>query len=122
MEKSKILCYNVDESTVALLKALASRLKISVVSVPFEDFSKPVAVVASGISTKNNPLTVPSFTEGMAVFVSVPDTMLDVLLSAMKERGIKIPLKAVLTPYNAVWDANTLYNELCAERREMSGK
>jgi hypothetical protein len=58
----------------------------------------------------------------MAVFVSVPDTMLDVLLSAMKERGIKIPLKAVLTPYNAVWDANTLYNELCAERREMSGK
>ena len=67
-------------------------------------------------------VTLHNIPEGMAVFVSVPDTMLDVLLSAMREKGIKIPLKAVLTPYNAVWDANTLYRELARERKEMTGK
>lgn len=122
MEKTKILCYNVDESTVALLENLASRLKISVISVPIEDFGKPIALVASGVSSDRNPLMCSTIPEGMAVFVSVPDTMLDVLLSAMREKGIKIPLKAVLTPYNAVWDANTLYRELARERKEMTGK
>ena len=122
MEKSKILCYNIDEKTISSLKALTSRLKISVVSVEREDFTKPIASVASGILSEKNPLINASFTEGIAVFVSIPDTMLDVLLSVMKDKGIKIPLKAVLTPYNAVWDANTLYNELCRERREITGK
>ena len=122
MEKMKILCYNIDEKTISSLKALTSRLKISVVSVEREDFTKPIVSVASGILSEKNPLINASFTEGMAVFVSIPDTMLDVLLSYMKDRGIVIPLKAVLTPYNAVWDANTLYNELCRERREITGK
>jgi hypothetical protein len=48
--------------------------------------------------------------------------MLDVVLAMIREKGIKIPLKAILTPHNAVWDANTLYKELCRERKEMSGK
>lgn len=122
MEKSKILCYNIDEKTISSLKALSSRLKISVIRVQREDFSKPIATVASGIFSEKNPLINASFAEGMAVFVSIPDTMLDVLLSYMKDRGVVIPLKAVLTPYNAVWDANTLYNELCRERRELTGK
>lgn len=122
MEKSKILCYNVDEATLKALASLSSKLKISVIKVPYTDFGKPIAAVATGVSAENNPLTVSSIPESMAVFVSVPDTLLDVLLSAMREKGIKISLKAVLTPYNAVWDANTLYNELCRERKEMSGK
>lgn len=49
MEKMKILCYNIDEKTISSLKALTSRLKISVVSVEREDFTKPIVSVASGI-------------------------------------------------------------------------
>ncbi len=122
MEKSKILCYNVDEGTLKALATLSSKLKISVIKVPYVDFGKPIAAVAAGVSAESNPLVTVSIPESMAVFVSVPDTVLDVLLSSMREKAIKISLKAVLTPYNAVWDANTLYNELCRERKEMSGK
>lgn len=118
MEKYKILCYNVDGEAFAELKALASRLGAETVLVSAEDFGKPIAVVASGVKAVSNPLAVPSFSESMAVFVSVPDAMLDVLLSSMRKRGIKISLKAVLTPTNALWDALSLYKELCRERKE----
>ena len=122
MEKPRILCYNVDNDTLKRLTELCIRFSVKVIDVPFEDYGKPIAAVASGVFSEKNALAVSTLSESMAVFVSVPDAMLDVLLSAMRERAIKIPLKAVLTPYNAVWDANTLYNELCRERKEMSGK
>ena len=122
MEKSKILCYNVDDSTLMALSQLSSKLKISVINVPAEDYGRAIAAVATGVTIERNPLVCVPFEESMAVFVSIPDTMLDVLLSKMREKKIKISLKAVLTPYNAVWDANTLYQELCRERKEIMGK
>ena len=121
MENIKILCYNVDSTTVTALERLVFRLGVKVVSVPAGDHYKPLATVIAGVSVNNAPVS-PAFNEAMAVFVSMPDGMLDVVLAMMREKGIKIPLKAILTPHNAVWDANTLYKELCRERKEMSGK
>ena len=122
MEKIKILCYNVDDRTVRALSELVVRLGVKVVSVPAEAFSQPIAVVASGLSIDANPLVAPTFKESVAVFVSMPDVMLDVVLSAMREKGIRISLKAILTPYNASWDANTLYAELLRDRAEIKNK
>lgn len=121
MENIKILCYNTDVKTINALTQMVSRLGVKVIAVPVTDHHKPLAAVVAGISGDNAPV-VPSFTESMAVFVGMPDVMLDVVLAQMRERGIKISLKAILTPHNAVWNANTLYKELCRERKEMSGK
>ena len=121
MENIRILCYNTDVKTVNALTHLVSRLGVKVVSVPVTDHYRPIAAVISGISVGNAPVS-PAFNEAMAVFVNMPDGMLDVVLGLMREKGIKIPLKAILTPHNAVWDANTLYKELCRERKEFSRK
>ena len=42
------------------------------------------------------------------------------LLAALKQARLFFPLKAVLTPTNAAWDAPRLYRELMAEREAIA--
>ncbi len=120
MNKPKILCYNIEKETLAPLSLLAGKLGCETVPVSPESYSLPILSVASGVPAKRSPLVPQSMTEGMLIFVNLPEALLDVLLQKMREKGIKVSLKAVLTPHNAVWDAHTIYRELCRERAELS--
>ncbi len=121
MDKPKLLCYNIATDTLSALTREAARLGIETVKVPPESYSLPLLSVASGIKAKANPLvSSAALKEGMLVFVNFPDAVLDVFLGVMRKNGLRISLKAILTPHNAVWDAHTLYNELCKERAEFS--
>lgn len=121
MDKQKLLCYNIAADTLSALTREAARLGIETVIVPPESYSLPLLSVASGIKAKANPLvSSAALKEGMLVFVNFPDAVLDVFLGVMRKNGLRISLKAILTPHNAVWDAHTLYNELCKERAEFS--
>lgn len=122
MNKQKILCYNLSTDTFTALMREAKKLGVETVSVAPESYGLPILSVASGVKTEPNPLASGGLSEGMLVFVNFPNTMLDVFLSVLREKGIRVPLKAVLTPHNAVWDAHTLYNELCRERAKFSRK
>ena len=120
MNRSKILCYNISSETFTALTREAKKLKAETVLVAPESYGLPLLSVASGVKANANPLASSTLSEGMLVFVNFPDTMLDVFLSVLREKGIRVSLKAILTPHNAVWDAHTLYNELCRERAELS--
>ena len=122
MNRSKILCYNILPETLAALTREAKKLNAETVPVAPESYGLPLLSVASGVKANANPLASSTLSEGMLVFVNFPDTMLDVFLSVLREKGIRVSLKAILTPHNAVWDAHTLYNELCRERAELSNK
>lgn len=122
MNRSKILCYNISPETLAALTREARKLNAETVPVAPESYGLPLLSVVSGVKANPNPLASGCLKEGMLVFVNFPDTMLDVFLSVLREKGIRVALKAVLTPHNAVWDAHTLYNELCRERAEFSNK
>ena len=122
MNRSKILCYNISSETFTALTREAKKLNAETVLVAPESYGLPLLSVASGVKANANPLASGTLSEGMLVFVNFPDTMLDVFLSVLREKGIRVSLKAILTPHNAVWDAHTLYNELCRERAEFSNK
>ncbi len=51
------------------------------------------------------------------------DSQVDALLKGLQETGLApIPLKAVLTPFNALWDSVKLHRELTGEARRFAGK
>ena len=54
--------------------------------------------------------------EEMAVFCFVREDQLDAILAGFRRAGIRIGLKAVLTPHNMLWNAGRLAGELAAER------
>ena len=45
---------------------------------------------------------------------------LDAVLSELRRRKVHIPLKAVVTPTNALWTPGELYAELCREREAIA--
>ena len=122
MNKPKILCYNIPSDTLDALSKTAKKLGVDTVTVSPESYALPILSVASGVKANANPLVFGNLSEGMLVFVNLSDTVLDVLLGAMRTNGIRVSLKAIMTPHNAVWDAHTLYNELCRERAEFLNK
>lgn len=60
-------------------------------------------------------------TQRAAVFSGVDGKELNEILAAMRERGIKIPLKAVCTSHNQSWTLKALCEELEQEHRYMNG-
>ena len=55
------------------------------------------------------------------VFAGFDRTELNSLLDSLKGSGIRVPLKAVLTPHNAGWKLCDLIAELKKEREYMTG-
>lgn len=53
----------------------------------------------------------------MLIFCGLDSEAMDALLAALKERKLRIPLKAVVTPYNIQWSSRMLYEELKKELR-----
>lgn len=47
---------------------------------------------------------------------------IDIVLGALRQAGVgAVPIKAVITPTNALWSGKRLFDELCEEHRAMSG-
>ena len=55
------------------------------------------------------------------VFSGIPSGELNAVLSALREAGVVIPLKAVCTAYNQSWELADLVDELAKEHETMSG-
>ena len=51
----------------------------------------------------------------MLIFCGLDSEAMDALLAALRERKLRIPLKAVVTPYNIQWSSRMLYEELKKE-------
>ena len=63
------------------------------------------------------------FPEEMLLMAGFRDDQVDALLRGLRETGLApIPLKAVLTPFNAMWDSVRLRRELTREAQHFAGK
>lgn len=120
MKKPLILCYGVDDDTSAGIKKLAKPLGVSLLRVAPSAYALPLAAVVAGVGAKGNPPESALLPEPMLLFANLPQGMLEVLLDAMRRKGLRVSLKAILTPHNAAWTAYELYHELCAERKALS--
>lgn len=60
------------------------------------------------------------FREPMLVMANLTRPQFDGLLGDMRSQGVRVPLKAVLTPVNVGWDSVRLHDELLREHEAMA--
>lgn len=122
--KETLLIYNInDKKTQNALQFLAVRMNIRVRLVKPEQYKMPLGLLAFGSARDQEEyLKTPdsNFEDTMLVFAGFSNQQLNDFLKQMaKNRIPSVPLKAVLTEHNAVWDSLALHDELVEEHTRM---
>ena len=117
MAKPLLLSYNLKPGAEAGLEVICRNLGIHVRKVTPGEYGTPIGALAG----KPIPATAPTetFDDEMLVICHVLSDELDSLLKAMREAGVRIGLKAVLTPFNVAWNSMDLHTELSREHNEI---
>lgn len=102
--------------------------RIEIVSMCAADFGAEVVTAYDGTQTVSQLLksgvaenTGAAPQDECMVFAGFDRTELNSLLDSLKSSGVRVPLKAVLTPHNAGWKLNDLIAELKKEHEYMTG-
>jgi len=119
MNQPTILLFNIPLIKTAQIANLCTALDIQLKQVSSADANKTIGMLA-GFSTADSSIAKANkapFPSGeMMVFCGLLPDKLDSFLAEFKKREIpKIPLKAVMTPYNAGWTPGRLFTELSRE-------
>lgn len=109
-----ILSYNIGEKAAKLEEAAGS-LNMKHVPIPADKAGETVGFLAgySGFSSNGTEISA----EGECIiFSGITSKRLDALLKAMRDGGLDIPLKAVVTQHNQNKSVEWLLSELSKER------
>lgn len=128
--KPTILLYNFeDKKRKNKIRAFCNMQGIRVRIVEKEEYDKTI-----GELMENESQTEPEFSKeagGQEESIDFDEEMLvmcrlgrkmDLLLGYLRREKMRIPLKAVLTPVNQIWDSVRLYREIRAEHEQMTGR
>lgn len=114
-----VLAFNLEVCATAL-GALCANLGIRFKPIPRESFSTPLGAMAGMPARFPAPSNGENFNAPMLVMCGMEEPTFDAFLKALRASPIpRIPLKAVLTPTNAGWNAFRLYEELSMEHAQM---
>lgn len=141
MQNEIVLLYAVKEDKAGKIKKLMKKQNVAVKVVAVSMYGQAVGKIAlgGGISKQNtsmsgnlsknsagnntrqglkigSPVFGTNVMGEMMVFSGISSERMDVLLAELKQSGIQIPLKAVITMYNFNWTGYELYRELQKER------
>ncbi len=141
MQNEIVLLYAVKEDKAGKIKKLMKKQNVAVKVVAMSMYGQAVGKIALGgsISKQNtsmsgnlskssggnntrqglkidSPVFGTNVMGEMMVFSGISSERMDVLLAELKQSGIQIPLKAVITMYNFNWTGYELYRELQKER------
>lgn len=129
MNKKMVLVYGMEAKKRKFLNQILSPLGIAVREVLAAQYAVTIGELTigkkqGGSSPENMPLKAGSVLSAqtmgeMVVFCGVSPDELETVLDALKQAGIRIPLKATVTMYNVSWTGYALYQELKNEQREM---
>ena len=120
--------YNLDFGTADALKGLCGALNVQWREVAAADFALPLGALLGLSDARPQPGGRPSaalcapFEDPMLVMANLLRPQFDALLQGMRSQGIRIPLKAVLTPANVHWSSTRLHDELAREHEAMRKK
>lgn len=113
-----ILSYNIAGERLELLASAAASLGMPHTVIPSEKAGESVGFLAGyGGFASNN--TAVSAAGECVIFSGISGKRLDVLLKAMRERGLDIPLKAAVTAHNQSKSVEWLLSELSKEHEAM---
>lgn len=125
MQAPLVLAYEVPEETLLQLGRIGKEMNIAVRAVPEEEYAAPIGL-AAGAKNWRNPLLAGThgmkesgpLTEPLLVMAGFDEKLLDRFLSRLRRERLELPLKAVLTPDNANWNARDLFAHIVQERSE----
>lgn len=97
---------------------IAQRLHIRTVSVPLADYGKSIGQLAGfPDGTANNGYDGAALDGSLLVLCELKERTMDKLLQQLRENGVSITYKAVLTPTNRNWNVIQLYAEMEREKQ-----
>lgn len=117
----KILAFQLEEEEMWKLKNIASQMKICLILVERKAYRQTIEDL---LEQKSNIL-VPEYIEinaktqikeSMVIMEGFVEKRFDKLLKLLKDRGVKIDYKAVVTPFNRKWNVLQFYLEMERER------
>lgn len=117
MAEPLLLTYNLKNETATALRDLCREQRIRIREVGPREYGTPIGALA-GIPVRptGEPPVRPRFDDEMLVMCHFLSDQMDGFLQGMRARGVpRIALKAVMTPWNAVWDSSALRDELVRE-------
>ena len=136
----KILLFHVNILKQNQIAMLAREMGLELAAVAPEDYGRVIGVLAGTIK-QNGPVKKTAgkmltgnasaertsgnhdFSDEMMVFCGISSEQLDAFLLKYRQAGISpIALKAVLTPFNAMWTPGMLCAELKKERTALGEK
>ncbi len=104
-----------------LLKSILVRMGARIKNVAPEDTNQTIGYLLGrkGFDASEETET-PVLAERMLVLDGFSDKRLDILLREMRQNGVSIPYKAIVTETNLNWPLCQLYQELAAEHEALS--
>lgn len=120
--RGSVLLYNFkDKERTDKVKFIFVLMGIKIKTVEKTDYLQKIGALAGveGIGRTEEIYEGEGFDEEMLVINHLTDSQMNRMLAYLKKEGIKIPLKAALTPTNANWNTLELHKELVREHEEM---
>lgn len=118
----KLLLFSMKEEKRKQIEDLCRKLQIQAVTVAPKQYAETLGALAgvSGIPGTNQCYQGPAFPMEMMVFSGISSEQLDEFLKQYRMAEIeRVPLKAIVTPYNIFWNAEKLYGELLKEHKSL---
>ena len=113
-----VLSFNIPAAQAAAVQAAAARIGAAVIAVPQADYRQSVGAVL-GILPRANEVCLSPFYEPMLIMAGLVRDDMEQFLDILKENGVHIPYKAVLTPTNLTWRCDALVEELKKEHAQI---
>lgn len=113
-----LLCFNLTSAHAMPVFFAAMSLGIRPRNVPPERFSQTIGTLCD-LDGERLVEKKDAFTDEMLVLAFLDDAQQEKLLAALRQAGVRIPLKAVLTMSNRSWTALQLHDELLREDAAM---
>ena len=129
----KILLFHMNMPRIAEISAVCRGLGIEAQPVSPSEYGQPLGTLAGlalpeGMGMPTPPpdkirMPGPGITSEMLVFAGMDQPEVFAFLQALREAGIgPVALKAMVTPFNACWSPETLFQELEKEHAAMTKK
>ena len=120
MRRATLLGYNLPETMKNPMGALCTSMGIGFRPVEKTEHSAPLGLLAGLPVASTGSREVEPFDAPMLVMCGFDEDTFNAFLEALRYSPMpRVPLKAVLTPTNAMWNGSQLYSELLREHEEM---
>lgn len=118
--RGSVLLYNFqDKAKTEKVKLIFVLMGVRIKTVSKEEYLQPVGALAGALERNETVYEEEGFQDEMLVICHLTDAQMNQMLAYFRKEGIRIPLKAALTPTNQHWTSLELHEEIVREHEEV---